>query len=162
MLLSFFWCFVLLSSQSWGYRRAFDEYAGVLQPRYPDLRFEGSIYPSPQWRSNGAQVLSYLKLVAIGCLFFCFNPFGLFGMQTPGFWLWAVACIFAFFVGNMVETVLLATGAFEVYLNGAHSLVLLQVCSVSRARTHNPHCTRGLQAFYTKSSHFAELGFSAN
>jgi selT/selW/selH-like putative selenoprotein len=94
----------------------------VLQQRYPDLRFEGSLYPPAQWRSNGAQVLSYLKLAAIGCLLFGYNPFGLFGMQTPGFWLWAVenkwyACILAFFVGNMVENQLQSTGAFEVYLN---------------------------------------------
>ena len=98
----------------------------MLQQRYPDLRFEGSLYPPPQWRSASAQVLSYLKLAAIGCLLFGYSPFGLFGMQTPGFWLWAVenkwyACILAFFVGNMVENQLLSTGAFEVYLNGART-----------------------------------------
>ena len=110
-------------------------------------------------------MLSYLKLAAIGCLLFGYNPFGLFGMQTPGFWLWAVenkwyACILAFFVGNMVENQLLSTGAFEVYLNGAHSLVRLQMCSVSRARTtpiHHSYCTCGLRAFTTISSHLAYL-----
>lgn len=96
----------------------------MLHQRYPDLQFDGALYPPPQWRSNAAHVLSYLKLAAIGFMLFGYNPFTLLGMQTPGFWLWAVenkwyAAILVFFVGNMVETQLLSTGAFEVYLNGA-------------------------------------------
>lgn len=50
------------------------------------------------------------------------NPFDWFQMQTPGPYNWLLnnkvyGCLFLFFVSGMVETQLISTGAFEVYLN---------------------------------------------
>lgn len=53
---------------------------------------------------------------------FGLNPFPLLGIQTPRAWTWSqenkiFSCLITFFLGNMLETHFLSTGAFEVTLN---------------------------------------------
>ena len=103
---------------SWGYRRVFEQYAGLLQQKYPNLAIEGDNYPPIPWKSILAQVLSYAKLALIVSILASFNPFVYFG-ETPGVFAWALqnklyACMMIFFVSNAIETNLISTGAFEV------------------------------------------------
>ncbi|KAK2719517.1 hypothetical protein QYM36_005111 [Artemia franciscana] len=50
------------------------------------------------------------------------NPFEFLGVQTPSFYQWACdnkfySCLMTFFVSNAVESQLVSTGAFEIFLN---------------------------------------------
>jgi len=50
------------------------------------------------------------------------NPFQMLNFDTPNLYTWALnnkiyACMMLFFLSNMVEGQLLATGAFEVFFN---------------------------------------------
>jgi len=56
-----------------------------------------------------------------------FDPWAYLGHEvagpTPNFYLWALdnkifACMMIFFLGNLVETQLISTGAFEISVNG--------------------------------------------
>jgi len=107
---------------SWGYRNVFEQYRQLLNQRYPSLRIEGTNYPPTALKFGLAQALSVLKIVAIILVALGRNPFDYFGMETPQFFTWALnnkiyACMMLFFVSNMVEGQLVATGAFEVFYN---------------------------------------------
>jgi len=107
---------------SWGYRNVFEQYKQLISQRYPSLRVEGVNYPPHPVKFGLAQALSVLKVIFIILIAVGRNPFEYFGMQTPQFFIWAInnkiyACMMLFFVSNMVEGQLVATGAFEVYYN---------------------------------------------
>jgi selT/selW/selH-like putative selenoprotein len=49
------------------------------------------------------------------------NPFVFLGMQTPGVYNWMLsnklsACLMLFMFSNSIESMLLSTGAFEIYI----------------------------------------------
>ncbi|KAL7057162.1 hypothetical protein AAHC03_019245 [Spirometra sp. Aus1] len=51
------------------------------------------------------------------------NPFPSLGIETPGFFTYAIEnkvsfCLMTFFIGGMIESQLLSTGAFEISFNG--------------------------------------------
>uniref|UniRef100_A0A3B3CEE1 Selenoprotein T n=1 Tax=Oryzias melastigma TaxID=30732 RepID=A0A3B3CEE1_ORYME len=102
--------------------RVFEEYTQALYQRYPDIRIEGENFlPIPMYR-HVASFLSMFKLLVIGVIIIGKDPFGLLGMQAPGFWEWGqgnkiYACMMVFFFSNMIENQLLSTGAFEITLN---------------------------------------------
>jgi len=96
----------------------FEQYAGLLQQKYPNLAIEGDNYPPLAWKSFLATFLSYTKLALIVCILASFNPFVYFG-NTPSAFAWAMdnklyACMMIFFISNAIETQLISTGAFEV------------------------------------------------
>ena len=104
---------------SWGYRKVFEQYSGILQQKYPTLTIEGDNYPPPNWRLQLAQTLGYLKLALIVCILATFNPFPMMGMDTPSPFMRALenkmyACMMLFFICNAVESQLVSTGAFEI------------------------------------------------
>ncbi|KAL7879494.1 hypothetical protein SRHO_G00017480 [Serrasalmus rhombeus] len=105
-----------------GYKRVFEEYTQALYQRYPDIRIEGENYlPLPVYRYV-ASFLSIFKLLVIGVIVVGKDPFALFGMPTPGLWLWSqenkvYACMMVFFFSNMIENQCMSTGAFEITLN---------------------------------------------
>uniref|UniRef100_A0A8C9S2H7 Selenoprotein T n=1 Tax=Scleropages formosus TaxID=113540 RepID=A0A8C9S2H7_SCLFO len=117
----------LLKFQIWwvaagGYRRVFEEYTRVLNQRYPDIRIEGENYlPLPVYRYI-ASFLSIFKFAVIGLIILGKDPFGFFGMQAPGLWVWGqenkiYACMMVFFLSNMIENQCMSTGAFEITFN---------------------------------------------
>lgn len=51
------------------------------------------------------------------------NIFALFGIREPNWWRWCsqnkiYACLSIFFFFNMVENMLVSSGAFEISMNG--------------------------------------------
>lgn len=107
---------------SWGYRNLFEQYSNVIRSKYPNLEIIGDNYPPPKFKSIIAQVLSVVKLMVIVMIISGQNPFLQLNMQTPRFFEWATqnkfyACLMIFFTCNAIETHLVSTGAFEIYLN---------------------------------------------
>jgi len=111
-----------LICQSWGYRRAFEEYAQLINRRYSEVQIQGENYPPPKLYQTLASILSIVKFVLIACILTGKNPFDFLGLETPHIYLWAqenmiYACFMLFFVSNAIETQLISTGAFEISLN---------------------------------------------
>nr|CAG4644306.1 EOG090X0DP2 [Lepidurus arcticus] len=105
-----------------GYRKVYEQYAAILQEKYPDLLVEGENFPPPAYKQHFAQFLGVGKLLLIACVLGGMNPFQWFGTVTPAFWNWAsenklYACMMTFFLSNFLESQLLSTGAFEVTFN---------------------------------------------
>lgn len=104
---------------SWGYRKVFEQYAGILHEKYPQLVIEGDNYPPDPWKWTLATFFSYTKIALIVCIVASINPFNFTGMETPPVVAWAMenkfyAAMMIFFLSNAVETQLVSTGAFEI------------------------------------------------
>lgn len=111
-----------LICNSWGYRKAFQEYANVIQKRYSEVKVEGANYPPPFLKSSIASAITILKFAMIFFLATNSNPFSMLGIETPSFYIWAsenkiYACLMLFFVGGAIESNLVSTGAFEIMIN---------------------------------------------
>eukprot|EP00095_Tigriopus_kingsejongensis_P008436 maker-scaffold1302_size49677-snap-gene-0.16 protein:Tk08436 transcript:maker-scaffold1302_size49677-snap-gene-0.16-mRNA-1 annotation:"similar to CG3887" len=105
-----------------GYRKVFDQYAGILHQKYPELAIEGDNFPPPTWKTQLAQFISLAKVLVIMCVLGTLNPFVFTGMETPAAYQWLLdnklyACLMVFFLGNALETQLVSTGAFEIALD---------------------------------------------
>lgn len=114
--LKFLFCY------SCGYRNMFEQYSQLIQTRFPEIKIIGENYPPAQYKVYLTQFLSTFKLLLIGAILFGQNPFAYFNMATPAFFTWAIenklyACMMIFFISNTVESSLISTGAFEIYLN---------------------------------------------
>jgi len=100
----------------------FQQYAGILQQKYPDISISGDNFPPGGYRLQAAQIISILKFIIILCVLASFNPFPFLGVETPAWAAWMLenkiyACMMTFFLCNAVETQLISTGAFEISLN---------------------------------------------
>jgi len=107
---------------SWGYQKVFQQYAGILQQKYPDMFISGDNYPPGGLRLQAAQFISVIKFALILMVLVTFNPFQAIGQETPSWAAWMLenkiyACMMTFFLCNAVETQLISTGAFEIQLN---------------------------------------------
>ncbi|XP_023242407.1 thioredoxin reductase-like selenoprotein T [Centruroides sculpturatus] len=105
------------------YRRVFEQYASILQEKYPDLTVSGDTYPPPFLRMSFAHFLNVFKLVFIALILGGITPFPSLGMTTPQFYVWMTenkmhACLMIYFLSNALESQLVSTGAFEIALNG--------------------------------------------
>ncbi len=101
----------------------YDQYARIIHASYPDLKIIGENYPPSPIKATLAQTLSILKLILIGFIMSGRNLFTYLNIQTPSAYNWALenkfyACLMLFFISNAIETQLISTGAFEIYLNG--------------------------------------------
>ncbi|VDL62431.1 unnamed protein product [Hymenolepis diminuta] len=104
------------------YRRAYEELAHIVIQRYPAINIEGLTYPPPQWRAFVAQLVTAMKFLTLALVIAGINPFPFFGLETPNFVTYAnenkvSVCLMCFFVGGLIESQLLSTGAFEVTFN---------------------------------------------
>nr|CAG4651330.1 EOG090X0DP2 [Simocephalus serrulatus]SVE94502.1 EOG090X0DP2 [Simocephalus serrulatus] len=111
-----------MSSSLFGYRKVFEQYAAILQQKYPYLAIEGDNYPPPFPRQKMAQLLGILKILLILLVVSGTNIFGHLGVTTPSVWEWTqqnkfYACLMTFFLCNAIEGQLISTGAFEIILN---------------------------------------------
>jgi len=107
---------------SWGYQKVFQQYAGILQQKYPDIYISGDNFPPGGFRLQAAQIISIIKFIVILMVLSSFNPFPFLGQDTPSWATWMLenkiyACMMTFFLCNAVETQLISTGAFEIHLN---------------------------------------------
>ncbi|XP_033340079.1 selenoprotein T [Megalopta genalis] len=110
--LKFFYCY------SCGYRKAYEDYVGILRQKYPELQIDGENYnPS----ANIMLIVKLLSLVKILLIVLVVSGFD-FGRPLPSFWQWCMdnrfySCTTIFFVFNMVEGQLISSGAFEIHFN---------------------------------------------
>nr|SVE76024.1 EOG090X0DP2 [Daphnia hispanica] len=112
----------LQSSSPFGYRKVFEQYAAILEQKYPSLAIEGENHPPPFFNQKIAQFLGIVKILLILLVVSGTNVFQYLGMQTPSVWEWAqqnkfYACLMTFFLCNAIEGQLISTGAFEITLN---------------------------------------------
>nr|SVE77256.1 EOG090X0DP2 [Daphnia lumholtzi]SVE77868.1 EOG090X0DP2 [Daphnia lumholtzi]SVE78498.1 EOG090X0DP2 [Daphnia lumholtzi]SVE79127.1 EOG090X0DP2 [Daphnia lumholtzi] len=112
----------LLSSSLSGYRKVFEQYAAILEQKYPSLAIEGENHPPPFLNQKIAQFLGIVKMLLILLVVSGTNIFQHLGVQTPSVWEWTqqnkfYACLMTFFLCNAVEGQLISTGAFEITLN---------------------------------------------
>nr|SVE86390.1 EOG090X0DP2 [Daphnia similis]SVE87018.1 EOG090X0DP2 [Daphnia similis]SVE87641.1 EOG090X0DP2 [Daphnia similis]SVE88272.1 EOG090X0DP2 [Daphnia similis] len=105
-----------------GYRKVFEQYAAILEQKYPSLAIEGENHPPPFLNQKIAQFLGIVKILLILLVVSGTNIFQHLGVQTPSVWEWTqqnkfYACLMTFFLCNAVEGQLISTGAFEITLN---------------------------------------------
>ncbi|OQR78517.1 selenoprotein T-like [Tropilaelaps mercedesae] len=105
-----------------GYKGAFQQYAEILQRRYPEMRIVGDTFTPPFPRMLIAQALGVTKLLVMALFMISADPFRHLNTPTPAIWTWLLnnkiyGCLLTFFLTGMVETQLISTGAFEIYLN---------------------------------------------
>lgn len=100
----------------------FEQYAAVLQEKYPDVTILGDNYPPPIFRMQLAQVLGIGKLILIVLIIGNINPFVTLGLDTPSVYNWFLqnkmySCMMVYFLSNVLEGQLISTGAFEIAFN---------------------------------------------
>uniref|UniRef100_A0A1I7XVQ8 SelT-like protein n=1 Tax=Heterorhabditis bacteriophora TaxID=37862 RepID=A0A1I7XVQ8_HETBA len=130
---------------SCGYKQAFDQFSQFVREKYPDMLIDGSNYPPAPWKAYLAQVyafyfhflfimpfilykisqlqvISIAKMIAIVVVVTGSNPLAALGFAHPAILHWAQgnklsACMMLFLLTNMIESTLMSTGAFEIYLD---------------------------------------------
>lgn len=100
----------------------FEQYAAILQHKYPSLTIEGENFPPPFYRQKMASILGIVKILLILLVVSGTNIFEHLGVQAPSAWEWTqqnkfYACLMTFFLCNAIEGQLISTGAFEIILN---------------------------------------------
>ena len=103
--------------------QVFQQYAGILQQKYPDLSIRGDNFPPGGFRLQTAQILSVIKFLVIMMVlarchlpmiwsqsvsnqtWLSFDPFACVGQPTPGWAQWLLdnkiyACMMTFFLFN--------------------------------------------------------------
>ncbi|GAB0095433.1 Selenoprotein T [Sergentomyia squamirostris] len=115
--MSIYYCY------SCGYRKAFEDYVNILNEKYPEILVRGGNYDPPGFNLYLSRFVLLTKLILIVVIVSSFDLFGFLGQPVaPGWWRWCIenkiyACMMIFFVGNMLEAQLIASGAFEISLN---------------------------------------------
>ncbi|XP_065644599.1 thioredoxin reductase-like selenoprotein T isoform X2, partial [Hydra vulgaris] len=108
-----------------GYRRVFEEYAHVVQQRYPHLSISGNNYPAPKVNNYIAKASNILKWSALAIITLGERVSFWQNLNIPNppeIYQWTqnhkiMSCVGVFFIGNTIENGLLQTGAFEIYFN---------------------------------------------
>lgn len=112
----------LYFSYSCGYRKAFEEYERILNEKYPELLVHGRNFDPPGFNLFLQRAILVAKYLLMALIMSSFDIFAYFGMAQPQFWTWAIenklfAIMMSFFFGNMLESQLMSSGAFEIVLN---------------------------------------------
>lgn len=100
----------------------YEQYAAIIQEKYPNIAIYGDNYPPPNHRMQLAQVLGIGKLLLMGLIIGSVNPFLYIGLETPSFFNWFLqnkiySCAMIYFISNLFENQLISTGAFEIAFN---------------------------------------------
>lgn len=100
----------------------FEQFGQLVRTHYPNMEVVGENYPPPPVRATLARILSFVKMALLICLLFGQNPFVLLNIPTPSAYSWALqnkmyACLMVFFFSNSLESYLISTGAFEIFVN---------------------------------------------
>jgi len=112
----------ILYCHSCGYRKAFEEYSGILRDKYPEITVTGDNYPPSAMSAVLLQTIGLLKMAIILMILTNVNPFLLMGWESPAVWNWLsnskmYGCLMTFFIANTIEGQLVSSGAFEIYYN---------------------------------------------
>ena len=112
----------VLYCHSCGYRKAFEEYAGILRDKYPEITVTGDNFPPSAVSAVLLQTIGLLKMAIILMILTNVNPFLLMGWESPAVWNWLAnskiyGCLMTFFIANTIEGQLVSSGAFEIYYN---------------------------------------------
>ena len=111
--------FFFFFSYSCGYRNAFEQYAEMLNKKYPDIIVEGGLYPPPGYNSILARILTIAKMFLIICIISGTDIAQYLGRGTPAWWSWCLSnkiysCTMIFLLCNMLEGQLISTGKFKI------------------------------------------------
>jgi len=114
--ITFLYCY------SCGYRKAFDEYSNILHDKYPELQIKGGNYDPPGFNMYFSRIIMATKLLFIIAIMSSFDFWNSFGMAAPTWWTWCTSnkvysSMMVFFLGNMIESQLISSGAFEISFN---------------------------------------------
>uniref|UniRef100_A0A915BYJ7 SelT-like protein n=4 Tax=Ascarididae TaxID=6250 RepID=A0A915BYJ7_PARUN len=106
---------------SCGYRQAFDEFSRFVHEKYPSMKIDGSNYAPVAWKAILAQFIGFSKIAMIVLIVMGRDPFASIGRPTPTVFSWALnnklsSCMMLFLLSNAIESSLMSTGAFEIYL----------------------------------------------
>ncbi|KAK6112662.1 selT/selW/selH selenoprotein domain protein [Brugia pahangi] len=106
---------------SCGYRQAFDEFSRYIHEKYPSMKIDGANYSPKAWKNVLAQIIGLGKIVLIVLIVMGQDPFASIGQPTPRIFSWALnnkvsSCMMLFLLSNTIESSLMSTGAFEIYL----------------------------------------------
>ena len=102
----------------------FHDLKGFIESQYPDFHgnIEGGLYPPPKYAEIIAQISGYVWIGGIGLLMAGSQIFSAIGMAEPEWYAWMknnkAYAFFGLFMLNNIGHSFLATGAFEVYLDG--------------------------------------------
>ncbi|XP_023948521.1 thioredoxin reductase-like selenoprotein T homolog CG3887 [Bicyclus anynana] len=107
---------------SCGYKKVFDDYAGIIQQKYPEISVMGENYDPPGFNMYLSRIIGIGKMIFIMCILSGFNIFAWLNKPQPAWWGWCLdnklyACMMMFFLFNMIEGQLVYSGAFEISLN---------------------------------------------
>lgn len=100
----------------------YEDMSRLVAQRHPSMKIEGATYPPPPARRYLATAVQMFKFFLIFLTIASINPFLYCGVETPGFFTYALEnkvsfCLMTFFMCGLVEGQLLSTGAFEIYFN---------------------------------------------
>ncbi|KAJ8726331.1 hypothetical protein PYW07_001029 [Mythimna separata] len=107
---------------SCGYRKVFEDYAGIIQQKYPEISVIGANYDPPGLNMYLSRLIGFGKMILIMCILSGVNIFAWLNKPQPAWWSWCIenklyACMMMFFLANMIEGQLVSSGAFEISLN---------------------------------------------
>ncbi|XP_022124758.1 thioredoxin reductase-like selenoprotein T homolog CG3887 [Pieris rapae] len=107
---------------SCGYRKVFEDYAGIIQQKYPEISVLGANYDPPGFNMYLSRLIGFGKMIVIMCILSGVNIFAWLNKPQPSWWSWCLenklyACMMMFFMANMIEGQLVSSGAFEISLN---------------------------------------------
>ncbi|XP_028178867.1 thioredoxin reductase-like selenoprotein T homolog CG3887 [Ostrinia furnacalis] len=107
---------------SCGYRKVFEDYAGIIQQKYPEISVIGANYDPPGLNMYLSRMIGFGKMLLIMCILSGVNIFAWLNKPQPSWWSWCLenklyACMMMFFLANMIEGQLVSSGAFEISLN---------------------------------------------
>ncbi|XP_053602091.1 thioredoxin reductase-like selenoprotein T homolog CG3887 [Plodia interpunctella] len=107
---------------SCGYRKVFEDYAGIIQQKYPGISVIGANYDPPGLNMYMSRMIGLGKMILIMCILSGVNIFAWLNKPQPSWWTWCLenklyACMMMFFLANMIEGQLVSSGAFEISLN---------------------------------------------
>lgn len=96
-------------SYSCGYRKAFEEYASILNDKYPQILIKGANYDPPGINFYLSKLILAAKMIFILIIISSYDIWATIGQQVPRWWSWCTenkiyACMMVFFVGNMLES----------------------------------------------------------
>ncbi|VDK69240.1 unnamed protein product [Litomosoides sigmodontis] len=106
---------------SCGYRQAFEEFSRYIHEKYPSMKINGANHSPKAWKNALAQIIGLGKIVLIALIVMGQDPFASLGQPTPRIFSWAISnkissCMMLFLLSNTIESSLMSTGAFEIYL----------------------------------------------
>ncbi|XP_028043276.1 thioredoxin reductase-like selenoprotein T homolog CG3887 [Bombyx mandarina] len=107
---------------SCGYKKVFEDYAGIIQQKYPEISVIGANYDPPGFNMYLSRIIGFGKMLVIMCILSGVNIFAWLNKPQPAWWSWCLenklyACMMMFFLANMIEGQLISSGAFEISLN---------------------------------------------